>query len=82
MAALEGDLVSVVDVTIVSPEHPAFWPFLSGRLAEIDVRAERIPAGELPSGREALAAWLDQRWRAKDEALEKARTAPGVRSLD
>ena len=70
--ALEGDLVSVVDVTIVSPEPPAFWPFLTGRLPEIELRAERIPAAELPRGREALRAWLDRRWQAKDEAIEKA----------
>ena len=73
--ALEGDLESVVDVTIVSPVHPAFWAFLTGRLPEIEVRAERIPAREIPSGREALAVWLDQRWRAKDEAIQKARHA-------
>lgn len=71
--ALEGDLVSVLDVTIVSPERPAFWPFLTGRLPEIEIRAERVPAAELPKGREALRAWLDQRWQAKDEAIEKAR---------
>ncbi len=76
--ALEGDLVSVIDVTIVSPEPPRFWAFLSGRLPEIEVLAERIPASDLPSGRDALASWLDQRWRAKDEAIEKARAAsPG-----
>ncbi|MEM9177927.1 MAG: acetyltransferase, partial [Myxococcota bacterium] len=37
--ALDGDLDSVLDVTLVSPERPAFWAFLSGRLPEIEVRA-------------------------------------------
>jgi len=73
VAALGTDLVSVVDVTIVSPEPPGFWAFLTGRLPEIELRAERIPAHELPEGREALAAWLDRRWRAKDEAIGKVR---------
>lgn len=73
--ALEPDLVSVVDVTIVSPEPPGFWAFLTGRFPEIELLAERIPASELPQGRAALAAWLDQRWRAKEEAIEKRRSA-------
>lgn len=71
--ALGTDLASVVDVTIVSPQPPGFWAFLSGRLPEIELRAERIPAHGLPEERGALAAWLDRRWRAKDEAIEKVR---------
>lgn len=77
-SALEDDLVSIIDVTIVSPEHPAFWPFLAGRLAPIEVRAERIPSSALPKGRDALAAWLDERWCAKDDAIERVRAAAGT----
>ena len=73
VSALETDLVSVVDFTIVSPEPPVFWAFLTGRLPEIQLLAERIPARDLPQGREALAAWLDRRWLAKDEAIGEVR---------
>lgn len=73
--ALGADLVSVVDVTIVSPAPLSFWEFLSGRLPEVEVEAERIPASTVPGTRAARAVWLEERWAEKDERIEQARRA-------
>ena len=72
--ALGDDLVSVIDVTIVSSASLDFWAFLSGRVPEVLVEAERIPASTLPRDREGLGEWLRGRWEAKDARLDRARS--------
>ncbi len=67
--ALEGDLDAVVDVTFVYPQTTRFWRFLAGAAGEIEIEAERIPPASIPSDRIDRAAWLEARWRAKDERL-------------
>ncbi len=71
--ALGTDLVSIIDVTIVSPEPLTFWEFVSGSGPAVTIEAERIAASELPEGRDALAKWIGERWAAKDDRIEAAR---------
>ena len=71
--ALEGTLESIVDVTLVYPEGATFWQFLAGRVPEVGVELERVPITEVPREREALAEWLDERWRRKDRAIQQGR---------
>ncbi len=62
----------VVDVTIeYDSEVPGFWEFLCGRCRRVRFVARTLPPPE--NDRDAIAAWIDERWAAKDEELEGIR---------
>lgn len=71
---LRGVEARVLDLTLCYPRTSAFWAFLGGAAGEIEVRAESFAL------RNVLAAgprdWLEERWRAKDEALARYRGHP------
>ena len=71
--ALGDDLQEVVDVTLIYPEDATFWRFLCGRVPEVGVDVERIPAARVPRERAALIEWLDARWARKDRMILEAR---------
>ena len=74
--ALNARLPRMVDVTIDYPGGvPSFWDFLCGRCRRVDVTVESIGVPEVlagvagTGGRDALKAWIDDRWDAKDRSL-------------
>lgn len=73
--ALGDELGSVIDLTLVPPVEVSFWRFLSGRVREIGVEVSVFPPSALPPERAALADWLADRWRRKDDAIERLRGA-------
>ncbi len=75
LEALDEDIEAILDVTLVYPRPVSFWSFLSGALATVEVDVQRIAPEALPTGRDALAGWLDERWRQKDARIEAARRA-------
>lgn len=73
--ALEGRVDALIDLTLVYPRPTSFWCFLSGQLAEIEIRASKVDVKTLPRTPEAAREWLDRRWAEKDAAIESARAA-------
>lgn len=79
LAAMEGKLQHLLDVTIHYPEGvPTFWDYVCGRVGQINldvkVRAlgpERIGdyTGD-PAFRQAMQHWVNQLWQEKDQLLE------------
>ena len=57
----------VIDMTLVYPGRRDFWAFLGGAAGDITVLAERHTTEEVIDA--GPRAWLEARWRAKDEAL-------------
>lgn len=61
-----------VDVTIVyEGEVPGFWEFLCGRCRSVRFVARTLAPPE--NERDAVMAWVEERWAAKDEELEGIR---------
>ena len=57
-----------VDVTIdYGGEVPGFWEFLCGRCRRVRFVARTLPPPD--NDRDAIAAWIEERWAAKDEEL-------------
>lgn len=75
--ALEGDIESVVDLTLVYPNSASFWTFLSGAGEAIGFDAEEIKLREIPRSREARARWLPERWSIKDRRIDAIRARAG-----
>ncbi len=75
LEALDGEVDSVFDVTIVYSRPVSFLDFLSGGVDEIGVDVERIPRAEIPDTREAQRQWLEDRWHRKDQRIDSARRA-------
>ena len=73
LEALEGEVDSVVDVTIVYPGPISFLDFLSGEVGHVELDVEQIPRDDVPSTREAQVEWLADRWRRKDQIIDRAR---------
>jgi 1-acyl-sn-glycerol-3-phosphate acyltransferase len=79
IAALEGKLKTLIDVTIYyHQENHTLWDYLSGRLKTVSVYVRTIPVPqEFPLGdyqndpvfREQFQAWLNTIWFEKDQRL-------------
>ena len=88
MAFVLGELGTlmhqVVDVSISYPEGvPSFWDFLCGRSPRSRVNIRALPVPVESEGRAltdaeaaALKAWIDERWRMKDDWLEQLANSP------
>lgn len=78
VAEMGSTLHRMIDITIAYPAGvPTFWEFLQGRCPRIDVHIEalQIPAEIIDQSdereqRRLLAAWLDHRWRSKDNRID------------
>ncbi len=69
--ALRGHVAAVYDLTVGYEEGvPTLWQLALGQVRRIHMHARRFPIETLPEGREALAAWLLERFREKDDRLE------------
>jgi len=84
IAEMGDTLHRLIDITIAYPgEAPTFWEFLRGKCAHVDVRIDalEIPAritgqSDEREQRRLLAAWIDERWRIKDQRLHDHRSPP------
>ena len=65
LEALRGHAVEVLDVSIRYPDTARFWQFLSGGMAEPEIRMEQVPVSSISEPGE----WLQARWRLKDQWL-------------
>lgn len=82
LASFSGCIDSLLDITIGYPSGtPGLWALLSGRVAEVRLRAERVfLPPELGDGdyqgdaafRARFQAWLAERWARKDALLDSA----------
>lgn len=79
LTGMAEELRGLLDVTIHYPgEPPSFWDFLCGRCRTVtmEVQLLDIPApvaAELQNGqRQALAAWIESLWQAKDHRLRSS----------
>ncbi|GGY65013.1 acyltransferase [Cellvibrio zantedeschiae] len=80
LAAMNGQLHSLLDVTIYYPEgRPSYWDYACGRVRRIcvDVRERPIPEdmlgnyGDDNEFRERFQGWVNQIWQEKDALLDK-----------
>ncbi len=70
--ALGGHVAAVYDLTVGYEEGvPTLWQLALGRVRRIHLHVRRFPMGELPRGAEELAAWLLERFREKDDLLDR-----------
>ncbi|WP_028314809.1 acyltransferase [Desulfatibacillum aliphaticivorans] len=79
MAAMGGQLHSLVNVTIAYPYgDKSFWDYLCGRIAKITVRVETLPIAEEVQGdyfkdelfRTRFQKWVNDLWVEKDALLD------------
>ena len=80
LAAMNGRIQQILDVTIVYPEgRLRFWDFVCGRIAEIRVRVEAVPVDESLLGdyardrrfRRRFQGWLNDLWKEKDARIQR-----------
>ncbi|MCZ7650426.1 MAG: lysophospholipid acyltransferase family protein [Thermoanaerobaculia bacterium] len=72
VTGLAGHVGAVYDVTIgYVGGLPSLWQWAKGQMREVHLHVRRYPLAELPTSPEALAAWLEERFREKDERLER-----------
>ncbi|MGC9324570.1 MAG: acyltransferase, partial [Desulfomonilia bacterium] len=85
LAAMDGKISNILDVTIVYPPGDfTFWDYLCGRIPSITVRVKKIPIpGEFLSGdyendpdyKNRFQAWVSGIWQEKDSLIEQCRDA-------
>lgn len=83
LAAMDGRISNILDVTIIYPEAPFdFWDYLCGRLSRIAVRVKKLPvpvdilAGDYandPEFQSRFQSWVSDLWQEKDELIESLR---------
>ena len=84
LAAMNGQLHSLLDVTIYYPQgRPSYWKYVCGSVGEVTVHVRQLP---IPSGmlgdymedaefRNQFQAWVNRIWLEKDELLEQMHTS-------
>ena len=79
LSGLENELEQLIDVTIIYPDGPpTFWGFLEGRCRSARMTVEvhdldgALRSEDSQTQRQALLAFVDNLWRAKDERLSTA----------
>ncbi len=72
VGALRNHLDAVYDVTIgYEGGVPTLWQFIVGCVDRIHLHVGRFPVATLPPSDTELRDWLLERWRIKDERLER-----------
>jgi hypothetical protein len=78
LAAMNGQLHSLLDVTLYYPEgRPSYWDYACGRVGEIRIHVRQLPIPHEMLGnysedadfRERFQAWVNQIWLEKDALL-------------
>jgi 1-acyl-sn-glycerol-3-phosphate acyltransferase len=84
LAAMNGQLHSLLDVTIYYPEgRPTYWDYACGKVGRIQVHVRELPIPQAMLGdysndadfREQFQAWVNQIWQEKDTLLEQMQTS-------
>ena len=80
LAAMDGRIENIVDVTIMYPPVPFdFWTYLCGQVSHIMVRIKRLPVpqdilagdyGNDQAFKDRFHAWVSALWQEKDELIE------------
>jgi 1-acyl-sn-glycerol-3-phosphate acyltransferase len=70
--ALRNHVAAVYDLTVGYEEGvPTLWQLALGQVRRIHLHVRRFPIAGLPEGAEALSTWLLERFREKDELLDR-----------
>ncbi|RYY75009.1 MAG: acyltransferase [Gammaproteobacteria bacterium] len=84
LAAMDGQLHSLLDVTIYYPQgRPSYWEYACGRVKEINVHVRQLPIPQEMLGdysddaefRNYFQAWVNKIWQEKDALLEQLHTS-------
>lgn len=84
LAAMNGQLHSLLDVTIYYPEgRPSYWDYACGKVKQIRVYVRELPIPQEMLGdysedtefRERFQAWVNQIWLEKDALLAQMQTS-------
>lgn len=83
LAAMGERLSAILDVTIAYPASGVdFWRFVSGQIPWIEVDVDRVDPpsrltsrsdGDSPEYRDAVRAWIQERWSRKDALMQHNR---------
>lgn len=83
LAAMNGKLSNIMDITIIYPEMRFdFWDFICGRIPWITIRVRKLPVPtELADGdyqndplfRDRFQSWVARLWQEKDDLIEEYR---------
>lgn len=80
LAAMDGQLHQLLDVTICYPEPiPRYWDYVCGRVPDIRVHRRLLPLASAQVGnydsdaqyRAEFQAWVNQLWQEKDDCLAR-----------
>lgn len=83
LAAMNGQLHSLLDVTIYYPEgRPSYWDYACAKVGRIQVHVRELPIPQTMLGnytddeefRERFQAWVNQIWLEKDALLGQMQT--------
>lgn len=80
--ALGHDIDKILDITIIYPEEPKFWNFISGQLKSAKVLIKEIEFDENQIGnyssdevfRKSFQNWINKIWKAKDKLITENTT--------
>jgi 1-acyl-sn-glycerol-3-phosphate acyltransferase len=84
LAAMNGQLHSLLDVTLYYPEgRPSYWDYVCGKVGVIRIHVRQLPIPPEMLGdysddvmfREHFQAWVNGIWQEKDVLLEQMRTS-------
>jgi 1-acyl-sn-glycerol-3-phosphate acyltransferase len=84
LAAMDGQLHSLLDVTIYYPEgRPSYWDYACGKVKQIRVHVRELPIPQAMLGdysedadfRVRFQAWVNQIWLEKDALLVQMQTS-------
>ena len=84
LAAMNGQLHSLLDVTLYYPEgRPSYWDYACGKVKRIAVHVRELPIPNEMLGnysddaefRERFQAWVNQIWLEKDTLLAQMQTS-------
>lgn len=84
LAAMNGQLHRLLDVTIYYPEGiPTYWDYACGRVKRIHIHIRQLPIpvelignyAEDAEFRAGFQQWVNQLWRHKDDLIESMKTS-------
>lgn len=84
LAAMNGQLHSLLDVTLYYPEgRPSYWDYACGKVKAIQIHVRQLPIPSEMLGdysedaefREHFQAWVNQIWLEKDARLRQMQTS-------
>jgi 1-acyl-sn-glycerol-3-phosphate acyltransferase len=84
LAAMNGQLHSLLDVTLYYPEgRPSYWDYVCGKVGVIQVYVRELPIpsemlgnyGDDAKFREKFQLWVNQIWLEKDAFLQEIRAS-------